>query len=62
MDAGTELLLDYGPKFFKQVHGGDDDGDEEENEEENEERQVALKYKRYWDDDPEYGEAEEYKE
>lgn len=58
MDAGTELLLDYGPKFFKQVRGGNDDGDKEENEE----RQVALKSKRYWDDDPEYGEAEEYKE
>ncbi|KAG9217899.1 hypothetical protein CCMSSC00406_0005269 [Pleurotus cornucopiae] len=62
MDAGTELLLDYGPKFFKQVHGGDDDGDKGENEEEKEERQIALKYKGYWDDDPEYGEAEEYKE
>ncbi len=36
MDAGTELLLDYGPKFFKQVH--DDGENEEENEEEPKER------------------------
>ncbi|KDQ24038.1 hypothetical protein PLEOSDRAFT_170822 [Pleurotus ostreatus PC15] len=60
--AGTELLLDYGPKFFKQISGGDEDGDEEDNvNEENVEREEAKKYT-YWDDDPEYGEAEEYKE
>ncbi|KAF9494641.1 SET domain-containing protein [Pleurotus eryngii] len=63
MEAGTELLLDYGPKFFNQISGGDEDGDEEDNddEEENVEREEAKKYT-YWDDDPEYGEAEEYKE
>ncbi|KAJ8690313.1 hypothetical protein PTI98_011748 [Pleurotus ostreatus] len=62
MNAGTELLLDYGPKFFKQISGGDEDGDEEDNvNEENVEREEAKKYT-YWDDDPEYGEAEEYKE
>lgn len=62
MDAGTELLLDYGPEFFKQISGGDEDGDEEDNvNEENVEREEAKKYT-YWDDDPEYGEAEEYKE
>ncbi|KAL4257159.1 Histone-lysine N-methyltransferase EZH1/2-like protein [Pleurotus pulmonarius] len=60
MDAGTELLLDYGPKFFKQVH--DDGENEEENEEEPKEREVILRYKGYGYDDPEYGGAEEYRE
>ncbi|KAF4586391.1 hypothetical protein EYR38_010667 [Pleurotus pulmonarius] len=60
MDAGTELLLDYGPKFFKQVH--DDGENEEENEEEPKEGEVILRYKGYGYDDPEYGEAEEYRE
>lgn len=62
MKAGTELLLDYGPKFFKQLHGGvDDDGDGADNEDAVIEDEGAETFT-YWDDDPEYGEEQEYKE
>ncbi|KAF4586387.1 hypothetical protein EYR38_010663 [Pleurotus pulmonarius] len=67
MDAGTELLLDYGPNFFKQLHGGDDDDDDDGDGADNEgvavaeEEEGAGKFI-YWDDDPEYGEEQEYRE
>ncbi len=65
MDAGTELLLDYGPNFFKQLHGGDDSGDDDDdgagNEDAAVEEEGAGKFI-YWDDDPEYGEGQEYRE